>query len=191
MDRRLLLFALILLCGMPFLQAQNVGIGTSSPDEKLHVSGKLKVEDGTQGYGKIMMSDTNGVASWVDPNTGLPLPDTALPIPIRYHQEYLMVYPMDNAVNIDWQMAVDTCDVLVAFGYEDWYLPSLQELNAMYKQSYLITGLSESGDAKYWSSTELGTEDAYSQRLDYGGPDPDTKADTVSHHCRCIRKDQP
>jgi hypothetical protein len=189
MKNQLLLVGFLFCLSIPLLQAQNVGIGTTAPDEKLHLIGHLKMEDGTEGFGKIMMSDTNGVASWIDPNTGLPLPDTAYPIPIKYHLKYLMVYPVDNAINIDWQMAVDTCQSLNAFGYEDWYLPSLPELNAMYKQSYLITGLSESVDAKYWSSTTSGSTDAFSQRLDYGGPDPDVKTDTLSHHCRCIRHD--
>lgn len=30
---------------------------------------------------------------------------------------------------------------------------------------------------------------AYTQRLDYGSPDPDDKAETSGHNCRCIRKD--
>jgi hypothetical protein len=46
----------------------NVGLGTASPSTKLHVyatqSGALRLEDGTQGAGYILTSDTNGVASW-------------------------------------------------------------------------------------------------------------------------------
>ena len=46
----------------------NVGIGTASPSTKLHVyatqSGALRLEDGTQGNGYILTSDTNGVATW-------------------------------------------------------------------------------------------------------------------------------
>ncbi|PRP66355.1 hypothetical protein [Nonlabens agnitus] len=43
-----------------------VGIGTSSPDNatKLHVAGKVKIVDGTQGTGKVLTSDANGRASW-------------------------------------------------------------------------------------------------------------------------------
>ena len=43
-----------------------VGIGTSTPDltTKLHVNGKIKISDGTQGAGKVLTSDANGVASW-------------------------------------------------------------------------------------------------------------------------------
>lgn len=42
----------------------NVGIGTSSPTEKLDVRGKLKLVDGTQGKGRILTSDPSGVAKW-------------------------------------------------------------------------------------------------------------------------------
>ena len=45
----------------------NVGIGTSTPNAKLHVNGTLKVVDGTQGAGKILTSDVAGLASWQPP----------------------------------------------------------------------------------------------------------------------------
>jgi hypothetical protein len=35
------------------VNAQNVGIGTSTPNAKLDVFGTLKVTDGTQGAGKV------------------------------------------------------------------------------------------------------------------------------------------
>jgi len=44
--------------------AKRVGIGTASPDTTLHVAGKLKYQDGTQGDRKILTSDADGNASW-------------------------------------------------------------------------------------------------------------------------------
>ena len=41
-----------------------IGIGTSAPDEKLHVVGNIKMVDGKQGNGNILRSDANGKASW-------------------------------------------------------------------------------------------------------------------------------
>jgi microcystin-dependent protein len=41
-----------------------VGIGTTEPDEKLHVAGSVKIVDGSQGAGKVLTSDAAGVASW-------------------------------------------------------------------------------------------------------------------------------
>ncbi|MEM7374256.1 MAG: DUF1566 domain-containing protein [Bacteroidota bacterium] len=165
--------------------AANVGIGTSTPDAKLHVVGNVRIVDGNQGARKILVSDANGVASWQN-NA---VPDTALPVPIRFHGSELYVHPTENATDVDWTTAQSTCSGLTAFGFSDWYLPSRLELDAMYKQSYLITGLVDTAMVKYWSNTEQDTNNAYSQRLDYGGPDPDPKTDTTGHNCRCIRKD--
>lgn len=44
--------------------AQNVGIGTTTPTEKLDVNGSVKITDGTQGNGKVLTSDANGKAEW-------------------------------------------------------------------------------------------------------------------------------
>ena len=50
------------------LQNGNTGIGTSTPTNLLHLnsatSGALKIVDGTQGAGKVLTSDANGVATW-------------------------------------------------------------------------------------------------------------------------------
>ncbi|AWM15079.1 hypothetical protein DI487_15290 [Flavobacterium sediminis] len=43
-----------------------VGIGTNTPDEKLHVVGSIKMVDGNQGNGKTMVSDANGKGRWVN-----------------------------------------------------------------------------------------------------------------------------
>ena len=48
----------------------NVGIGTTVPAAKLEVygsskiNGQITIADGTQGNGKILRSDANGLASW-------------------------------------------------------------------------------------------------------------------------------
>ena len=48
----------------------NIGIGTLTPDTKLHVEGAVKIADGTQAAGKILTSDANGLASWQPAATG-------------------------------------------------------------------------------------------------------------------------
>lgn len=42
----------------------NVGIGTISPTAKLEVIGNIKITDGTEGVGKVLMSDAQGASSW-------------------------------------------------------------------------------------------------------------------------------
>lgn len=49
-----------------------VGIGTEAPDERLHIVGNLKIVDGNQSDGKVLMSDSSGKATWKsleDPKT--------------------------------------------------------------------------------------------------------------------------
>lgn len=44
--------------------SSNVGIGTSAPVAKLDVAGNVKIFDGTQAQGKVLVSDANGMAAW-------------------------------------------------------------------------------------------------------------------------------
>jgi hypothetical protein len=41
-----------------------VGINTTSPAAKLDIAGNLKLTDGTEGAGKVLTSDADGLASW-------------------------------------------------------------------------------------------------------------------------------
>ena len=45
----------------------NIGIGNNNPTAKLDIAGTLKIVDGTQGAGKVLTSDANGLASWATP----------------------------------------------------------------------------------------------------------------------------
>ena len=45
-----------------------IGIGTNTPDERLHIVGSVKIVDGNQANGKVLVSDTNGKATWTDLN---------------------------------------------------------------------------------------------------------------------------
>lgn len=53
----------------------DVGIGTASPDAKLHVVGTFKYVDGNQAAGKVLTSDVDGNATW-QPPTLLVVTDT-------------------------------------------------------------------------------------------------------------------
>lgn len=111
-------------------------------------------------------------------------PNPSQPVPIRFQGQIVYVHPSDNAPAAAWapvngvlsgatsltdgrtnsQKIVTThgggayaaklCDDLVAFGFDDWYLPSRYELDAIKKQSYLIEGLNYESTSNYWSSTE-------------------------------------
>jgi predicted short-subunit dehydrogenase-like oxidoreductase (DUF2520 family) len=47
----------------------NVGIGTTTPTQKLDIAGKIKITDGTEGIGKVLVSNATGVGSWVTTNS--------------------------------------------------------------------------------------------------------------------------
>jgi len=44
--------------------AGSVGVGTAAPGAKLDVAGTVRIQDGTQGSGKVLTSDASGAASW-------------------------------------------------------------------------------------------------------------------------------
>ncbi|MGB4837949.1 MAG: collagen-like protein, partial [Saprospiraceae bacterium] len=46
----------------------NFGIGTTAPDAKLDIVGKIKISDGSQQAGRVLTSDENGVGTWQSNN---------------------------------------------------------------------------------------------------------------------------
>src|SRR5690606_28878747 len=54
---------------MVVLKNGNSGFGSSNPLDRLHVVGNIRMVDGNQGVGRLLVSDANGRASWTDPGT--------------------------------------------------------------------------------------------------------------------------
>jgi hypothetical protein len=82
--------------------------------------------------------------------------------------------------------AAKLCADLVYQGCDDWYLPALGELKAIYDQ----LGPNGSGDIEglgtFWSSTEQFTDYSWRQSFFSGGQFGGTKDKT--EHCRCVRR---
>jgi hypothetical protein len=57
--------------------------------------------------------------------------------------------------------------------YDDWFLPSKDELNQIYLQRLYINYLNQEF---YWSSSELNVPNVWTQKLDYGGQTWNSKA---------------
>ena len=94
------------------------------------------------------------------------------------------VYPDIGAMT--WQHAMDACGDLTYGGFTDWYLPSQEELRAMYENKSSIGGFS---GTYYWSSTEC-RDGAYYWRFgddDFYSSNYYSKSHT--YRVRCIRKE--
>jgi len=70
--------------------------------------------------------------------------------------------------------AADICANLSLNGYDDWFLPSKDELNLIYSNLYLA-GLGGLSYSRYWSSTEENFNQAWCQFLQYGTQSPYAK----------------
>ncbi|MFD0962867.1 tail fiber domain-containing protein [Pseudofulvibacter geojedonensis] len=46
--------------------AGRIGIGENNPQETLHIDGTFRLENGSQAAGRVLTSDVNGTASWVN-----------------------------------------------------------------------------------------------------------------------------
>lgn len=69
-----------------------------------------------------------------------------------------------NACN-ETGFAADICYNMSHMGYDDWHLPSKDELEQLYIYREVIGGFS---DVFYWSSTELAMNDAWGQNFSSG-----------------------
>ena len=162
----------------------------------------------TYSSGQLSISNGNSVTI---ATTNVPTA-TDQPIPVAFRGVQLFVHPGDNASAItfgafsatgassdadgqansaaivaalgDGSYAAKVCDDLVAFGFEDWYLPSRAELDAINKQSYLLADYGLEG---YWSSTETADNKAYTIDFMYGSLSDDTK--NQPRRAVCVRKD--
>ena len=87
-----------------------------------------------------------------------------------------------------WGVAADHCDKLNAYGYSDWYLPAILEIDAVVIENNLLKY-----GYVYWSSTVA--EADYSLRVmgKSNQHDPSTGFDNLDPlsdaRCRCVRKD--
>ncbi len=81
--------------------------------------------------------------------------------------------------------AAQYCDNLVSEGFDDWYLPAKDELNAVYENKDEIGGFTYNF---YWSSTEYDHRYAWYQSFDAGFQDWEERKFS-NHGVRCVRKD--
>ena len=83
------------------LENGNVGIGNNNPDAKLRIDGQVKIVDGSQGAGKLLTSDANGLASWRQPAS------TACPVGFSDASSYCISSSEVPATS--WFSAINVC----------------------------------------------------------------------------------
>ncbi|MBI2481956.1 MAG: hypothetical protein HYV76_00045 [Candidatus Vogelbacteria bacterium] len=96
--------------------AGNIGVGTSvnNPSAKLDIGGNIRIADGTQGAGKVLTSNANGVASWQDP-TGGGLPTGTTDQTLRHNGTSWVAnnFLKSSANQVNIGMGVDTASTVI------------------------------------------------------------------------------
>jgi len=79
-------------------------------------------------------------------------------------------------------IAASVCDTLTTNGYDDWFLPAINQLGTLFQQGASVGGFVAS---YYWSATEISTDNAWCKI--YGGSQYSHSKGYASN-VRCIRK---
>jgi hypothetical protein len=87
----------------------NVGIGTTSPSEKLEIVGSIKIKDGNEGVGKVLTSDSDGKGVWAN-SASMMVPLGSI---IAWHKSLVPVaLPGDNSwVECNGQQCTDASSI--------------------------------------------------------------------------------
>ncbi|TVR38081.1 MAG: DUF1566 domain-containing protein [Cryomorphaceae bacterium] len=94
-----------------------------------------------------------------------------------------------NTMDISGQVVGNTaaakvCNNLSAYGMNDWYLPSRNELLEMYNKREEIGNF---GEESYWTSTEVSA--SHAEAIDFTTGEVEEVQKNVQLRCRCIRRD--
>lgn len=137
------------------------------------------------------------------------------PFPVSYNGTTLYVHPTNNAASFAWadenvntgatsitdgeqntailatyisSNAAKICANLNAYGYDDWYLPSKDELVNIAIAIGNNGSFNTSAGSWYWSSTQSDANSAWAVDF-YTGGNGHVTFKSGQYPCRCIRKD--
>jgi len=102
----------------------------------------------------------------------------------------LCTTPADAPGVYTWSQGIEYCNTLSAYGHHDWRMPTLGELAVQFNNRADIGGFNETGSMKnatgyYWSSLQVGDDDAWARRFNDGYHEDLSKTDNSS--LRCVR----
>jgi hypothetical protein len=101
----------------------------------------------------------------------------------------------DNGLDIDWQRATQYCQSLALAGFDDWRLPSLEELQSLIQPlgrgQYSTPDLIQLSACCPWSSTEKTEIAAWNLNFKYSKSFAGSKTHTYDLRALCVRDLQP
>lgn len=137
---------------------------------------KLEPAD-VRAKGHVRCVHSNGVVNLVDANG---VWEYSL-----YGRDY-QVMPEDFKGEFTWEQAKNTCESSTAYGYNDWVLPTIEDLGFMYDNRIALNMNGE----WYWSSTpyKAGSTKQMMEKNFWNGNNYDTGSGARRNQIRCIRK---
>ena len=92
---------------------------------------------------------------------------------------------------LEWSTAISACEALSYAGYDDWYLPNKDELNAMYINKAEIGGFNDKNFSFYWSSIvrPVHASNDYAWCQDFYDGEQAYSVKKNNHRVRCVRRD--
>jgi len=130
-----------------------LSVGQTGPGGGIVFFNKGNTNGGWQYLESATSDQSTGIAWGCD---GTSIPGTQLTVGSGEVNTSLIVAGCNEA-----SFAAKLCNDLVSGGQSDWFLPSRDELNLMYKNMYLNSQGNFNTSAYYWSSTENGTNAWY------------------------------
>jgi hypothetical protein len=88
----------------------------------------------------------------------------------------------DLGIYNDWESAKKSCEDLNIDGFNDWHLPSKEELNDIYLNLKVTSGIKFSLNEEYWSSTKYSKKFSWRQELVNGTQFPRINYDGQYSH---------
>ena len=82
----------------------------------------------------------------------------------------LILASKETETKLSWSDAIEYCSKLSSNGFNDWRLPSKDELKELYKNKDSLDSKEAFIENNYWSSSEFSSTDAWGQYFYYGNP---------------------
>ena len=97
----------------------------------------------------------------------------------------LILASKDTETRLNWSEAIEYCSKLSSNGYQDWRLPSKDELKELYKNKDSLDDKEAFIENYYWSSSEFSSTNAWKQNFNNGNQNNNNK--TNANYVRAVR----